>query len=183
MNSPGIFSKIAVITCLLATVVASAQQKFQVVPLTAGMHLIQAEVAATDAQRQQGLMYREKMGSNEGMVFLFDAPAGVCMWMKNTLIPLSVDFIDDEGKIVNIEDMQPQTTESHCAKGPVRYALEMNKGWFKQKKHQTRKHYSGIATYQLTTVTCFTIPSFYRTENEKTRMTKSSGFLALCDIT
>lgn len=78
-------------------------------------------------------MFREKLGPNEGMVFLFEAPAGVCMWMKNTLIPLSVAFIDDSGKIVNIEDMQPQTTDSHCAKKPVRYALEMNLGWFKQK--------------------------------------------------
>jgi uncharacterized membrane protein (UPF0127 family) len=112
---------------------AIAQQKFTVIPLTAGVHLIQAEVAAKDAERQQGLMYRTHMAPNEGMVFLFDAPAGVCMWMKNTYVPLSVAFIDKDGKIVNIEDMQPQTTESHCAKGAVRYALEMNRGWFKQK--------------------------------------------------
>ena len=102
-------------------------------PLNIGIHLIQAEVAATPAQREQGLMYREKMGPNEGMVFLFAEPVGICMWMKNTLIPLSVAFLDDEGKIVNIEDMAPQTTVSHCAKKNVRYALEMNQGWFKQK--------------------------------------------------
>lgn len=114
---------------------ANSQQavKFPVISLNAGIHIIKAEVAAREAERQQGLMYREKMGPNEGMVFLFNAPAGVCMWMKNTLIPLSVAFIDDSGKIVNIEDMQPQTTDSHCAKKPVRYALEMNLGWFKQK--------------------------------------------------
>jgi uncharacterized membrane protein (UPF0127 family) len=124
-------------TCLVATLVfaatAAAQEKFKVIPLTAGMHVIQAEVAANDAERQQGLMYRKQMGPNEGMVFLFDAPAGVCMWMKNTYVPLSVAFIDKEGKIVNIEDMQPETTESHCAKSAVRYALEMNRGWFKKK--------------------------------------------------
>jgi len=73
------------------------------------------------------------MGPNEGMLFLFPAPASVCMWMKNTYIPLSVAFIDESGKIVNIEDMEPQTTDSHCAKKQVRYALEMNRGWFKQK--------------------------------------------------
>jgi uncharacterized membrane protein (UPF0127 family) len=117
----------------LSALSATAQQKFQVIRLTAGMHVIQAELAANDSQRQQGLMFREKMGPNEGMVFVFDAPATVCMWMKNTLLPLSVAFIDESGKIVNIEDMKPQTTESHCAKKPVRYALEMNQGWFKQK--------------------------------------------------
>jgi len=106
---------------------------FPTISLTAGIHVIKAEVAARDAERQQGLMFREKMGANEGMVFLFEAPAGVCMWMKNTLIPLSVAFIDGDGKIVNIEDMQPETTDSHCAKKPVSYALEMNQGWFKQK--------------------------------------------------
>ncbi len=78
-------------------------------------------------------MLREKMAQNEGMVFVFEAPAGVCMWMKNTLLPLSVAFIDEGGKIINIEDMKPETTDSHCAKKLVRYALEMNQGWFKQK--------------------------------------------------
>lgn len=113
----------------------SAQQSLRlpVTQLTAGIHLIKAEVAATDAQRQQGLMYRERMAANEGMLFVFDAPASVCMWMKNTFIPLSVAFIDEGGRIANIEDMQPQTTDSHCARKPIRYALEMNLGWFKQK--------------------------------------------------
>ena len=113
-----------------------AQQKFDIIPLTAGMHVIQAEVAAKDNERQQGLMFREKMGSNEGMVFVFDKPATkVCMWMNNTLIPLSVAFLDESGRIVNIENMKPQTTDSHCSKdlAVVRYALEMNQGWFKQK--------------------------------------------------
>jgi uncharacterized membrane protein (UPF0127 family) len=97
------------------------------------VHLIQAEVAATEAQREQGLMFRDKMGPNQGMVFLFDAPAGVCMWMKNTLLPLSVAFLDADHRIINIEDMKPQTTNSHCATKPAVYALEMNLGWFKQK--------------------------------------------------
>lgn len=118
---------------LLAGSAFAQQGGFGSAKLTAGIHLIKAEVAATDAQRQQGLMFREKMDSNNGMVFIFDQPNGQCMWMKNTLLPLSVAFIDDEGKIVNIEDMQPQTLDSHCSKKPVRYALEMNLGWFKQK--------------------------------------------------
>lgn len=131
---------------LLATLSASAvlasagaafaqNQQFGSTQLSAGMNLIKAEVAATDAQREQGLMFREKMPANAGMVFVFDAPATQCMWMKNTLLPLSVAFIDAEGRIVNIEDMQAQTLDSHCSKKavPVRYALEMNLGWFKQK--------------------------------------------------
>lgn len=78
-------------------------------------------------------MARQTMGANEGMLFVFDRPASVCMWMKNTPLPLSVAFIDHAGKIVNIEDMQPNTTDSHCAKRSIRYALEMKQGWFKQK--------------------------------------------------
>jgi uncharacterized membrane protein (UPF0127 family) len=136
----------SIVAAMLAfvTVPASAQQKFRVIPLTAGMHLIQAEIAANDKDRQQGLMFREKMGPNEGMVFVFDAPATVCMWMKNTLLPLSVAFIDEGGKIVNIEDMAPQTTQSHCAKKPVRYALEMNQGWFKQKNVKPGSTIAGL---------------------------------------
>jgi len=124
----------AVMAAMGATAWSQQQQaRFPVISLSAGMHVIKAEVAARDAERQQGLMHRERMGPNEGMVFVFEAPAGVCMWMKNTLIPLSVAFIDESGKIINIEDMQPQTTDSHCTKRPARYALEMNQGWFRQK--------------------------------------------------
>ncbi len=97
------------------------------------MHVIRAEVASAPAQRAQGLMYRQKLATNDGMIFVFDQPAEVCMWMKNTPLPLSVAFVDDSGKIVNIEDMQPLTLESHCAKKRVRYALEMNRGWFQQR--------------------------------------------------
>lgn len=108
------------------------------------MYVIKAEVASTDAQREYGLMYRDKLGQNEGMVFLFGAPAGVCMWMKNTPLPLSVAFIDTAGKIVNIEDMRPQTTNSHCAKKPIAYALEMNLGWFKQKNIRAGSTITGL---------------------------------------
>ena len=135
MNKSAAFGLGLAAAILAASWPAFAQQptRFPVISLTAGIHVIRAEVAARDAERQQGLMFREKMGPNEGMVFLFEGPASVCMWMKNTLIPLSVAFLDENGKIVNIEDMQPQTTDSHCAKKPIRYALEMNQGWFKQK--------------------------------------------------
>lgn len=125
----------ALLGAAFSSAAMAQNQQFGITQLSAGMHLIKAEVAANDPQRQQGLMFREKMASNAGMVFVFDAPATQCMWMKNTLLPLSVAFIDAEGKIVNIEDMQARTLDSHCSTKavPVRYALEMNLGWFKQK--------------------------------------------------
>ena len=101
-----------------------------VVQLNAGLYLIRAEVAADFASRAQGLMYRRQLASNAGMLFVFEQPGEQCMWMKNTLIPLSVAFLDDDGAIINIEDMAPQTLQSHCARRPARYALEMNRGWF-----------------------------------------------------
>ncbi len=120
---------------ICSSTVSHAQRgaRLPMLELTAGMHVIKAEVAANEPQRQQGLMFREKMGANEGMLFVYDMPVGLCMWMKNTLIPLSVAFIDANGKIVNIEDMRPQTTNSHCGKKPVPFALEMNQGWFRQR--------------------------------------------------
>ena len=112
---------------------AFAQQQLPVKKLTVGMYVIQAEIAATEAQRVTGLMNRTAMGQNEGMLFIFDRPAGYCMWMKSTLIPLAVAFISSDGIILNIEEMQPQTEKNHCAIQPAMYALEMNAGWFKRK--------------------------------------------------
>ncbi|QAU35314.1 DUF192 domain-containing protein [Janthinobacterium sp. 17J80-10] len=132
---PRLFRPTLAAALILCASAASAQQavKFRTLPLNIGIHVIQAEAAATPAQREQGLMHREKMGPNQGMVFLFEGATTICMWMKNTLLPLSVAFIDEQGKIVNIADMQPQSTESHCGEKPVKYALEMNQGWFRQK--------------------------------------------------
>jgi uncharacterized membrane protein (UPF0127 family) len=114
---------------LLAAAPAFAQQ-LPIVQLSAGMYLVRAEVAADFASRAQGLMFRREMPSNAGMLFIFDESATHCMWMKNTLIALSVAFLDEHGTVINIEDMQPQTEDSHCARHPARYALEMNRGWF-----------------------------------------------------
>ena len=108
--------------------------RFDTVTLRAGKKIIHAEVAATDAQREQGLMHRKSLPENNGMLFVFDRPARSCMWMKNTLIPLSVAFIDHDGIIVNIEEMAPLTTDSHCSAGWIRYALEMNAGWFRKRR-------------------------------------------------
>ncbi len=123
----------AVAALLLYATGANAQQAFKVTKLSAGMHTIKAEVAANDAQRQQGLMNRDNMAPNAGMVFVFDQPSKQCMWMKNTPLPLSVAFLDEQGKVINIEDMQPKTLESHCSSKLAKFALEMNLGWFKQR--------------------------------------------------
>jgi len=119
-----------------------AQASLPAVRLNAGIHVIQAEVAASADERATGLMYRETMAANAGMLFVFPAPFAQCFWMRNTLLPLSIAFIADDGTVVNIADMKPQTTDSHCAEKPVRYALEMNKGWFAKRgiKPGTRLH-------------------------------------------
>lgn len=124
----------ACLAAVLLPVAAHAQQDgLPVTSLTAGMYAIQAEVASTPEARQQGLMYRKTMPAGNGMLFVFEEKAGHCFWMKNTELPLSIAFLADDGTIVNIEDMQPHSESNHCPKAAVRYALEMNKGWFAQK--------------------------------------------------
>lgn len=115
--------------------------------LSIGMFRIDAEVAASENLRMQGLMQRQSMPSNAGMVFIFETSQQYCMWMKNTLLPLSVAFIDEKGKIINIEDMQPQTEDSHCATRPARFALEMNKGWFKDKNFKAGAKVVGLERF------------------------------------
>jgi len=127
MNMKRIFFLLAMLQC------APARAELPVVQLAAGMHLIRAELADSMATRMEGLMHRPAMPQGSGMVFVFDESATHCMWMKNTLIPLSVAFIDEAGAIINIADMQPHSEQSHCATRPARYALEMNKGWFAQR--------------------------------------------------
>ena len=107
-----------------------APQRLAAITLNAGIHNIRAEVARTPEQRAIGLMHRREMPVNDGMLFVFDQPAQQCFWMKNTLLPLSIAFLTDDGTVVNIADMKPQALDAHCSARPVRYALEMNQGWF-----------------------------------------------------
>jgi uncharacterized protein len=107
-----------------------AQPRLDTITLQAGMHNIRAEVARTPLQTQTGMMFRREMASHEGMLFVFDGLSRRCFWMKNTLLPLSIAFIADDGSVVNLAEMQPQSEASHCSSEPVRYALEMNQGWF-----------------------------------------------------
>lgn len=123
----------ALIALALLVLAPAFAQPLPVVQLGAGMHLIRAEVADNDATRTRGLMHRESLAPNGGMLFVFDAAAPYCMWMKNTPLPLSVAFIDAGGAIVNIADMQPHTEDAHCAARPVPFALEMRQGWFEQR--------------------------------------------------
>ncbi len=101
--------------------------------LTAGMHIITAELARTPQSRTVGMMFREKTPPNHGMLFLFESKAQQCFWMRNTPLPLSIAFIDDDGKILQITDMAPKSEALHCSERPVRYALEMEQGWFSRK--------------------------------------------------
>ncbi len=115
---------------LSAAAQETPQMNLPVVQLQAGMHNIRAQVAATGEQRATGLMHRREMPPHEGMLFVFEQPSQQCFWMKNTLLPLSIAFIADDGTVVNIDEMKPQTQDSHCSARPVRYVLEMNQGWF-----------------------------------------------------
>lgn len=116
-----------------ATGAQSPQLELQRVKLTAGMYQIDAQVAQTPLQRQVGLMFRKEMPQAEGMLFIFEQPTLQCFWMKNTLLPLTAAFVADDGRIVNLVDMQPLSEQSHCSEEPVRYVLEMNQGWFAKK--------------------------------------------------
>jgi uncharacterized membrane protein (UPF0127 family) len=121
----------------------SPQMDLPKVELTAGLHRISAQVAATHTQRQTGLMHRKQMPAQEGMLFVFDEPGIQCFWMKNTLLPLTAAFVSDDGTIVNLADMQPLSEKSHCSAKPVRFVLEMNQGWFSQRRIQPGMRLSG----------------------------------------
>lgn len=97
-------------------------------------YTLSAEIAHTPLLRSQGLMYRESLEENTGMLFIFTHADQYRMWMQNTYIPLSVAFIDEEGVILNIVDMIPQTRTAHSSADMAKYALEMNKGWFSERK-------------------------------------------------
>ncbi|MEY4731030.1 MAG: hypothetical protein RL020_2188 [Pseudomonadota bacterium] len=111
-------------------------------------HTIRAEVARTQEERSKGLMNRRHMGKNDGMLFVFEQPQTVSMWMKNTLLPLSVAFIDDQGRIINIAEMLPETLTTHSSLSPAKYALEMNAGWFEKNKILAGKSVEGIEAAQ-----------------------------------
>ena len=109
-----------------------------------GTHALRVEVVSTDADRAKGLMHRTSLGANDGMLFVFEEPAYHSMWMKNTLIPLSVAFIDAQGLILNILDMEPHTETPNMSAGPSIYAIETNKGWFAGKHVKAGDRVTGL---------------------------------------
>ena len=122
-------------------------------PVSAGMPVIQlkianhtlfAEVAHTQMSRSQGLMYRQSMGENSGMLFVFPETGRHSMWMANTDIPLSVAFLDENGVILNIADMVPHTRTAHSSAGAAKYAIETNVGWFKAREIKPGKKVMGL---------------------------------------
>lgn len=129
---------------LLAFAQGAALPPQPTIKLNAGIHVITAEVVADPATVTRGLMFRRQLAPNHGMLFLYAEKVPLCMWMRNTLIPLSVAFIDDDGTIVNIEDMQPQTDANHCAARPVRFGLEMERGWFEKRGLKSGSKIGGL---------------------------------------
>ncbi len=136
MKKSSVYSLLAGLAYAVASLGSYAQTPQTQLPriqLSAGMYQIDAQVAQSPDQREIGLMFRTQMPVNEGMLFIFETPSKQCFWMKNTVLPLTAAFLADDGSIVNLADMQPQTTTPHCSAKPVRYVLEMNQGWFAKK--------------------------------------------------
>jgi uncharacterized membrane protein (UPF0127 family) len=134
------------IVALCFAALAAAQdgpQRLAQIRLNAGIHNINAELASTPEQREIGLMFRPAMAANDGMLFIFERPSQQCFWMKNTLIPLSIAFLGDDGSVVNLDDMKPQTLDGHCSAKPVRFVLEMNDGWFAKRGIKTGSRLRG----------------------------------------
>lgn len=127
------------VSALWVSSLAMAQQPQMNLPrtkLSAGMHLLDVQIAQAPQERQVGLMFRREMPPHEGMLFIFEQAATQCFWMRNTLIPLTAAFLADDGTIVNLADMKPQSDDSHCSTKPVRFVLEMNQGWFAKRNIQ-----------------------------------------------
>jgi uncharacterized membrane protein (UPF0127 family) len=137
-------ARVLAVALLFAAAHAFADAAPKTIHVKVGSHPLAVEVAATENERERGLMFRDKLGRDAGMLFVFDDPGYYAMWMKNTLIPLSVAFIDADGVILNIVDMEPQTLDSHAAAGPAVYAIETNKGWFAAHKVKAGDKVAGL---------------------------------------
>lgn len=128
--------KLRRLALLLTTMIfvqsALAQQSLPTIELSINGHRVTAEVATTVATRAVGLMRRFSLRPDHGMLFVFASPQPLNFWMKDTYVPLSIAFIDENGRILNIEDMAPRTESTHDSRGLAMFALEMKKGWFAQ---------------------------------------------------
>ena len=141
---PGFAARALAALLLAAAGLAQAQAPLPVRQVKVAGHALRVEVAATIEQRMKGLMFREKLGAGDGMLFVFDEPGYHAMWMKNTPLPLSVAFVDGAGAILNILDMEPHTLDQHAAAGPAVYAIETNKGWFARRRIKAGDKVAGL---------------------------------------
>jgi uncharacterized membrane protein (UPF0127 family) len=123
-----------------------AQSPLPTLKLSAGIHVITAELATTHTARQTGLMFRERLAPNHGMLFVFEGKWSQCFWMRNTPLPLTIAFIEDDGTIVQLADMTPFDENNHCSERPVRFALEMEKNWFAKRGLKVGSRLGGLPT-------------------------------------
>ncbi len=128
---------------------ASAKDSLPTLTLTVGDQQVNAEVASSQEARERGLMRRQSLGENSGMLFTFDEERVVCMWMKDTPLPLSVAFIALNGNIVSIKEMEPNTLRQYCSPETVLYALEMNANWFANKNVQKGAKVKGLPKHRI----------------------------------
>ena len=140
----------ALLTALVLTAPAlfsaeTAQPELPVTTLRIGATSLKAEVADDDAERSSGLMLRESLAADSGMLFVMPSVAPATFWMKNTLIPLSIAFLDQTGTIMEIHDMQPKDEKTVRSTFPrIAYALEMQQGWFAKKNIWPGEKVSGL---------------------------------------
>ena len=134
-----------IVALLFAAPLQVAAKELPTIPLTIGTHQLTAEVATTPEQQMTGLMNRFSLKSNTGMLFPFERPEVRSFWMRNTYVALSIAFIGTDGRILNIDDMQPQTDDPHWSKGAALYALEMKRGWFAERGIVAGDRVEGLA--------------------------------------
>jgi len=121
--------------CLVFSLTACSRQKLPVSDIIIErdgqrVAVVRAEIAESQEERSNGLMFRKKLADGKGMLFVFEYDHVLSFWMKNTYIPLSIAFIAYDGKIIDIKDMYPHDTSSVLSSRSARYALEVPQGWF-----------------------------------------------------
>ncbi len=125
---------LAYISCLVLWLIAfSHSYAMEFIEFRAGEHRVLAEVALTPTQRSQGLMWRTQIPEDMGMLFVLEPQPRQCFWMRNTYIPLTIAFMDQEFTIMQLNDMRPLSDDLHCAEQPAHFALEVNQGWFAER--------------------------------------------------
>ena len=129
---------------MVALLWLACSSKLPVVTLEVDGHAVSAEVASTFETRARGLMHRDGLATDSGMLFIYPDSAVRGFWMKNTRIPLSIAYADSTGEIVHIADMKPHDLRRVSSLAPAMYALEMDKGWFEAKGVEPGDHITDI---------------------------------------